>query len=171
MPTFNLREGRILFTFTGVKFAEKYDDWQHYKKIYQGACGSSKAVDFIVSTGRELWLIEVKDFRRHRRTKGISLDNEIVLKVRDTMAGLVSAHFNAAKTGEKKIASAVTKCSVLKIGVHLEQPKNPSKLFPRSIDPAVLTMKLKQQLRFADCHPKVFDIATFPGQIGTATSV
>jgi hypothetical protein len=171
MPDFNLTEGRISFTFSDADFAEKYDNWRHYRNVYQKACGSSKAVDFIVSTGRELWMIEVKDFRRHRRTKPIPLHDEITEKVRDTMAGLISAQFNAANNNEKQYARSVTQCTRLRIGLHLEQPKNQSRLFPRSVDPANLTIKLKQQLRFADCHSKIFDIATFPRELGSARSI
>ena len=171
MPNFTLIEGSISFTFTNADFAEKYDNWQHYKNVYQNACGSSKAVDFIVSANHMLWLIEVKDYRRHRRTKEISLHDEITQKVRDTMAGLISARFNATNTNEKQHAELATKCNTLRIGVHLEQPNNPSKLFPRSVNPANFTIKLKQQLRFADCHPKVFDIATFPLVLGSAQSI
>jgi hypothetical protein len=171
MPDFNLIEGRISFTFSDADFAEKYDDWQHYRNVYQKACGSSQAVDFIVSTGRELWMIEVKDFRRHRRTKEISLHDEITKKVRDTMAGLISAQFNAANTSEVQYARSATSCTTLRIGVHLEQPRNPSRLFPHSVDLANFTIKLKQNLRFADCHPKVFNIATFPRNLGSAESI
>ena len=171
MVDFTLTEGRISFTFTNVNFAEKYDDWQHYKNVYQAACGSSKAVDFIVSAGRELWMIEVKDFRIHRRKKEIPLHDEITKKVRDTMAGLISAQFNAANDDEKRYARLVAKCTKLRIGVHLEQLRNPSRLFPLPVDPANFTIKLKQQLRFADCHPKVFDIATFPQALGSAMSI
>ncbi len=171
MADFTLIEGGISFTFTDVNFAEKYDEWQHYRNVYQKACGSSKAVDFIVSTGRELWMIEVKDFRRHGRTKEIPLHEEITKKVRDTMAGLISAQFHAANAHEKQCARSVNGCITLRIGVHLELPRNPSRIFQLSVNPANLTIKLKQQLRFADCHPKIFDIATFPRALGSARSV
>jgi hypothetical protein len=100
MSDVTLVEERLSFTFKGVDFAEKYDDWEHYRNQYNPVCGGSKAVDFLMSKNGEIWLIEVKDFRQHRRTKAIDLADEVALKVRDTMAGLVSARFLARDAGE-----------------------------------------------------------------------
>jgi hypothetical protein len=41
--------------------------------------------------------------------------------------------------------------------LHLEQPTQHSKRFPRAIDPAHVTQKLKQLLKAIDPHPKVVD--------------
>ena len=52
-PNVNLTEGALQFRLNGVDFAEKYDDWRHYRNVFNSACGSSKAVDELapVSTG------------------------------------------------------------------------------------------------------------------------
>ncbi len=42
-------------------------------------------------------------------------------------------------------------------GLHLEQPRATSKLFPQIIKVSDLTQKLKQRLKAIDAHPKVVD--------------
>lgn len=164
-----LEEGSLSFSFKGVNFAKKYDDWQHYRNQYMGACGGSKAVDFIVSKDNEIWLIEVKDFRQHRRTKAIDLADEVALKVRDTMAGLVSAKFLASDAREKDASHDALSCTKLRVALHLEQPEQPSRLFPLSVDSANIKSKLRQILRFADPHVEVFNKKNFLPKLGTVT--
>ncbi|WP_203228000.1 hypothetical protein [Roseovarius dicentrarchi] len=171
MPDITIDEGGLSFRFTDVGFASKYDDWSHYRNQFQRACGSSKAVDFLVSKGSTLWLIEVKDFRRHPRTNPSELADDIAEKVRDTMAGLMSAKHFATNLEESSISRAALKCKKLRIALHLEQPKNPSRLFPTSIDPANLSIKLKQKIRFADPHTVITNIRSFPPDLGTVVSI
>jgi hypothetical protein len=171
MPDINLVEGSLSFTFENVDFAEKYDDWQHYRSQYNQTCGGSKAVDFIVSKNAEVWLIEVKDFRQHRRTKALDLGDEIAIKVRDTMAGLVSAKYLANDNVEATASRAALSGAKLRVAFHLEQPRNTSRLFPVSVNPAAIKMKLKQVLRFADHHPQVFDRRNFPVRLGAVVSI
>lgn len=170
MLDITLEEGSLSFDFDQVEFAKKYDDWRHYKGVFNSACGSSKAVDFLVSKEKILWMIEVKDYRRHQRTKPSDLADDVMLKVRDTMAGLVSAAFVGVDTEEKRTSRSALSHRKLKIALHLEQPSKPSRLFPVSVDPADILMKLKQKLRFADCHPIVVDRARFPASVGRVRS-
>jgi hypothetical protein len=171
MPDVTLIEGNLSFIFEDVDFAEKYDDWKHYRNQYSPACGGSKAVDFIVSKHDEIWLIEVKDFRHHKRTKAIDLADEIALKVRDTMAGIVSAKFLANDHGESETSRSALYCTKLRVAFHLEQPRQPSRLNPRSVDPANIKMKLRQILRFADPHLIVFNCRSFPARLGRVESI
>lgn len=171
MTDVTLVEGRLSFEFLGVFFAEKYDDWQHYRNKYNSACGSSKAVDFIVCRNNETWLIEVKDYRRNKRTKSIDLAEEVALKVRDTMAGLVSAKFVGANDAERKTSAAALSKGKLRVALHLEQPSKPSRLFPVSVSPANIKLKLRQNLKFADAHPVVVDRNKFPPGLGRVTSI
>lgn len=166
-----LNEGGLSFKFVGVDFAEKYDDWRHYRGVFNSACDSSKAVDFVVSKEGTLWLIEVKDYRAHIRTKPSDLADEVMLKVRDTMAGLVSAAFVGADAHENKTSRSALEKNRLKVVLHLEQPSKPSRLHPVSVKPADILMKLKQKLRFADCHPTVVDRANFPASLGVVSSI
>ena len=170
MTDITLDEGGLSFKFDRVQFAEKYDDWRHYRGVFNSACGSSKAVDFLVSKEKTLWLIEVKDYRRQKRTKPSDLADEVMLKVRDTMAGLVSAAFVGVDTEEKKKSRRALSHRTIRIALHLEQPSKPSRLFPVSVDPADILMKLRQRLRFADCHHIVVDRARFPASVGRVTS-
>lgn len=171
MPDVTLVEGSLSFTFEDVGFAEKYDNWSHYRNQYNQACKGSKAVDFLVSKNGEIWLIEVKDFRQHKRTKTIDLADEVALKVRDTMAGLVSAKFLAGDAGEANASKAALCCKRLRVAFHLEQPSQPSRLFPVSVNPALVKMKLRQILRFADPHAEVFHRRNFPARLGTVNSI
>ncbi len=171
MPDLTLIEGRLSFEFKNVDFAEKYDDWQHYRNKYSPVCEGSKAVDFLVSKNGEVWLIEVKDFRQHRRSKKIDLAVEVERKVRDTMAGLVSAKFLANDTGEKAASTSALSSTKLRVALHLEQPTNPSRLAPLAVNRVNFTMKLRQILRFADPRAQVFDRHSFPTQLGSVSSI
>lgn len=171
MTDITLSEGSLSFEFESVEFAEKYDDWRHYRGVFNSACESSKAVDFIVSKENTLWLIEVKDYRRHKRTKPSCLADEVMLKVRDTMAGLVSAAFLGVDDDEKRASRTALKKRRLKVVLHLEQPSKQSRLFPVSVRPTDISMKLKQKLRFADCHPIVVDQEKFPASLGRVNSI
>ena len=171
MLNITLTEGRLTFYFQGVNLATQYDNWQHYRNQYSSACGSSKAVDFIVCKNHEVWLIEVKDYRRNTRSKEIGLAEEVALKVRDTLAGLVSAQFLAATAQERSNAKAALLQRKLRVALHLQQPKNSNRLFPRVYNPTNLTLKLKQQLRFIDPHPLVIDTTSFPKFLGSVKSI
>jgi len=166
-----LKEGNLSFSFTGVEFAEKYDDWQYYRTVFQRYCGPAKAVDFIVAKGDTLWLIEVKDYRTNRRKKKIDIADEVCAKVKDTLAGLASASFVAVDDRERKTACEALAKTKLVVAFHLEQPANPSRLFPTSFNLANVKLKLKQKLKFADAHPKLIDRNSFPAGLGTVSSV
>ncbi len=152
-----LTEGRLTFCFADHLSVTQYDQWSFYRNQFCGVCGGAKAVDFVSLDQNCAWLIEVKDYRAQRRTKVVDLGDEIALKVRDTLAGLVAAHCNANDRDEKKFAGRFVKKRKLKVVLHLEQPAKPSKLFPQVIDPSRLLMKLKQQIKSIDPHPVIVD--------------
>ena len=104
------------------------------------------------------WKIEVKDYRRHRRSKTINLADEVAAKVRDGLAELVAARANANNAGERAMAAAALNCSRLRVVLHLEQPAKHSKLFPRAINPAAVQQRLKQLVKAIDPHPLVLEI-------------
>ena len=158
MASKTLTEGKLTFSFASVGHAEQYDKWSHYRNQLQSACGGLKGVDFIVIKGQQLWLIEVKDYRSHPRTNPIELADDLALKVRDTMAGLLSAACYANDPREKKIARTALKCGKLHVALHLEQSPQRGRLYPMPIDPAKLLQKMQQKsrVRFADPHPKIF---------------
>ena len=88
-----LTEGNLEFRFQSD--AAHYDEWAFYRNQFQRVAGGSKAIDFICLAGRGTWLIEVKDYRVHPRTKPSCLCDEVAIKVRDTLAGIAAARCNA----------------------------------------------------------------------------
>jgi hypothetical protein len=116
-----------------------------------------------------LWLLEVKDYRSSSRTKVIDLADEIVIKVRDSLAALLGAAMRATDEKERSFARTVLRCERLRVGVHLEQPKKHSKLFPRAIDPANVLQRMRQLLKSVGPHPVVFEIGENPPNLWTVT--
>lgn len=155
--TIDLVEGDLTFSFPVQTSASKYDGWSHYRNQFQSFCGGSKAVDFVCRDGDVTWLIEVKDFRQHRRVKTVDLPDEIALKVRDTIAGLVSAKFYANELSEKTCADRLLRSKKIRVVCHIEQPAKHSKLFPRAIEPMDLKLKLKTLIKAIDAHLAVVD--------------
>lgn len=97
-------EGSLSFEFSADWAVEKWDETPFYRRRHQRLCGEldgkgegTKALDFVgVHRGQELWLIEVKDFRRHPIESGPRMESaelalEVGLKVRDSLSGLVGA--------------------------------------------------------------------------------
>lgn len=152
-----LSEGRLQFTFGPSCCTEKYDDWSFFRNQFQSTCGGVKAVDIVCVSNNTSWLIEIKDYRRHKRTKPQELGDEIAIKVRDTLAGLLAAKMNANDFAEKNFAKKAIQSKTIKVVLHLEQPEKKSRLFPRAIDPAAVKQSLKRQLRAIDAHPCIIN--------------
>ncbi len=150
-------EGSLTFDFPANSMASKYDDWAHYRKQVQLACGGHKAVDLVYICANTLWLIEVKDYRNYPRTKVMNLADEVALKVRDTLAGLVSAHCHASDADERKFARKSLRCKKIRVVCHLEQPAQNSRLRPTPIDLSKVQLKLRTLLKCFDPHPAVVD--------------
>jgi hypothetical protein len=127
-------------------------------------CGGMKAVDFIILDGVGIcWLLEVKDYRQHPRTKVIDLADEVAAKVRDTLAGLVSAKFRANDSDEQDFATTSLAAKSIRIVLHLEQPAKHSKLFPRAIKPADVLQRLKSLAKAIDPHPRIVEASSHDG--------
>ena len=155
----SITEGALTFQFPDDWLIAKFDAWSFYRNQFQQVCGGAKAIDmFAIASDHCVWAIEVKDYRGHRRVKTIELTDEVACKVRDSLAALVAARINANDQGEKQISSAALACNRIRVVLHLEQPTKHSKLFPRAIDPAQVTQKLKQLLKAIDPHPQVVAI-------------
>ena len=137
-----LREGDVEFEFDEGCEASHYDKWAFFRNQFGRLAGGSKAVDFLCINDRYTWLIEVKNYRYHGRTKPSELHEEVATKVRDTLAGLAAARANAVDPERKTARRALSKR--WRVALHLEQPNRPSKLRPKIIDPATLKMKLRQ---------------------------
>jgi hypothetical protein len=163
-----ITEGTLEFTFPNGWRASKADDWSFYRnqfaRYFDGvrlACKKcnaevrcrecettkaigAKAVDILAITpGSVVWLIEVKDYRRNRRTKAIDLADEVAVKVRDSLAMFAAASKNANDLVEKTDASDVGSSSTVRVVLHVEQVQTPSRLFPRAINPANVKPRLR----------------------------
>lgn len=153
-----LQEGSLKFHFAADVQASKYDDWSFYRHQFQNRCAQdNKAVDLIAYHANQGWLIEVKDYRQHSRTKPIDLADEIAIKVRDTLAGLVAASMQANLAQERQFARALLSTTNIRIVCHIEQPAKISRLRPRAIEPDKLQQKLRTLLKAIDPHPIVVD--------------
>lgn len=156
MPS--ITEGALTFQFPDDWQITKFDGWSFYRNQFQNVCGGAKAIDILaIDPDHCMWAIEAKDYRAHPRMKIIELANEVACKVRDSLAALVAARVNANDADEKTRSHAALTCNQIRVVLHLEQPTQHSKRFPRAIDPAHVTQKLKQLLKAIDPHPKVVD--------------
>lgn len=152
-----IQEDRLVFTFPVDAISSKYDAWSHYRNQFNSAFGGTKAVDVVYAAADTAWLIEVKDYRVNPRTKAIDLADEVAQKVRDTLAGLISARLHANDGEEKRVADALLRKRRLRVVLHLETPRSHSRLRPNAIEPDKVLQKLKTLLRAIDPHPCVVD--------------
>lgn len=148
----------LMFSFPPEWKVSKYDEWKFYKNQWAKARDGIKAVDLLAADGQGTgFLIEVKDYRVHSRTKPSDLGEEMQLKVLDTLAALLPAALYANDQDEQDMARGVIGAKKLRVILHLEQPLKHSKLRPRAIDPAALQQQLKRLLRPVDAHPAVVE--------------
>ena len=154
----------IEFSFPEDWETAKYDDWVFYRNRFQSVGDGQKAIDIATKDpDNTLWLIEVKDYRKHRRTKVTDIADEVALKVRDTMASLLATAVNADGS-EKTKAKKFIRINKIRIVLQLEQPRDHSKLFPRVIDPADVKQKLRKSVRAIDPHPMVTEAKRYSRQ-------
>ncbi|MBF0495329.1 MAG: hypothetical protein HQK58_01950 [Deltaproteobacteria bacterium] len=139
-----------------------------FNEPVQSVCGGAKAVDILAFAPDScIWLIEVKDYREHPRTKPGALALEVAKKVRDSLAAIFSARMNADDPDEKEQAGVALESRSIRVVLHLEQPARHSKLFPRAIDPANVQQELTQLIKAIDAHPKVLEQGRLQGSAWT----
>jgi hypothetical protein len=155
-----LQVENLSFQFPDGWQVTQYDQWPFYRNQFKDACGGNKAIDLLALNqgDRTLWLIEVKDYRQYRRAKKIELWDEIALKLRDTLAGLVAARVNGVDP-DRTQAQQSLKARRLRVVFHLEQPVRHSRLFPRTFDLANMQQKLRQVVKPIDPHALVVEKA------------
>ncbi len=160
-----MTEGKLIFEFPNNWQAIKYHETTFYQKHFQ-KLAESKAVDFVaceIGGNDELWLIELKDYRIHRRTKVGDLFLEIASKVRDTLASLYLAQRKEEVDVHNFVKMAAAK-KRMRIVLHLEQPQRPSKLYPLAVERNNAQIKLRQQVQVVDRHAIVCELAKMPPQ-------
>lgn len=145
-------DGLLLSVPTGWQ-VWKYDDSAFHRNQFQKFADGSKAMDIVaLANDATLWLIEVKDYRRQRRSKTITVFSEVAAKVRSTLAGLAVAQVRANDQNEKNLAKQAMRCGNIRVVLQLAQATRPSRLFPQVVDPADAQFKLRQALRAVDPH-------------------
>lgn len=131
----------------------KYDDSAFHRNQFQSFAGGSKAMDAVaLAADGTLWLIEVKDYRRHKRTKPSSVFAEVASKARATLAGLATARVRANDPAEQALANQVMVCQKIRVVLQLGQSANPSRLFPHVVDPADAQLQLRRAVKTVDPH-------------------
>lgn len=154
----SFHEGQLTFEFPDGCLVGRYDEWAFYRNQLQ-RIAETKAVDFVCIDGADCWLIEVKDYRFHPRTKPSDLSCEVAQKARDALAGLAAARVHANVSEERALALTACRSSTRwRVVLHLEQPEHPSRLRPRPIDPANLKMKLKKVAKALDPQPAIANL-------------
>ena len=154
-----IEEGGLKFSFPDHCEATKYDDWAFYRRQFQSVAGSSKAVDILCLAQDASWLVEIKDYRHHPRTKPINLGDEVANKVRDTLAGLAAASANANDMDERGLAERALSKRQWRVALHLEQRAVlTSPLRPQAINPANVLKKLRMNLKAIDTQPVVLSL-------------
>lgn len=164
-----ITEDKLQFTFSDNWTPAKLDGWTFYqggtgkRNGFKDCCLGNKSVDIaaLERSSNTLWLIEIKDYRLHRRSKPQPIWDEIAIKVRDSLASLLAASKNAH--GEEKSKASDFVCAKnIRVVLHLEQPTSHSKLFPRIFKLADVTARLKQIIKPIDPHPLVVDKSSMP---------
>jgi hypothetical protein len=169
-----LTEGKLACDFPPTWHVTKYDDWAFYRKQFLKCCTGNKGMDFLGfnPTDQTLWMIELKDYRRFRRTKDekIPLWDEVAIKARDTLSGLFAAKVEAGHTDHEFAKRSMTAMK-LRVVLHLEQPTTHTKLFPRAYDPADIQQEIKRLVKPIDAHPCVVDLGNMNRVPWTAESI
>ena len=155
-----IEEGDLKFTFPGHCEVGRYDEWSFYRNQFSPTAGGSKAVDILCVSASAAWLIEVKDYRQHRRMKLSDIEDELAGKVRDTLAGLAAASANANDLDERALARRALRARRWKIALHLEQPRVSTRLRPKPFDVANLLPKVRKKVKAVDAHPLILDRET-----------
>lgn len=163
-----LRENALTFVFGESIDAQKYDEWTHYKDVWNRSPARKKAVDFVavqaLADQATLWMIEVKDYRKidspPRRANLTELHKTIAAKVRDTLSGLSDAALHASRETEKELARKTQGVSTKRIVLHLEPHIGPhSVLFPSGFSASVLQrLKQMEEVQAVDRHPLVLNL-------------
>ena len=153
MPTV-IEEEKLRFEFSDAWHVVKYDEHFDYSNHIQ-KLAETKAVDFAaIQDDVTLFFIEVKDFRGHRienkrRLSDGELAIEVAQKVRDTIAGIVSAHHR----GNTETWAEFTRCLTqteppVRILLWMEDDLPPGPRGRRANQGSVMTDSLKRQLRW-----------------------
>lgn len=164
-------EGGLRFTFPPRWRVLRPARSSFYRRHFQGLAGGCKETDFVAYDPdlRVLWLIEVKDYSVHGRTKSLDIVDEMAAKCRDVLALVAAAAAldRAASTPDREQAGdfwrGTGQCRQLRVALHCELPPHQSKLFPGVRDQANLQQRLRQSLKPIDRKAILTDLAMAGG--------
>lgn len=181
-------EGGLRFTFDDACVVLKYDEWEFYRRRFVrladahmscshcetelrcAACqaarvAGTKGVDFVCLHQNVAWFVEVKDYRQTRTHNLEFLADEVALKVRDSLAALAAARWQAREEGDRQLARQLLAADTLRVVLHLEQPN-----LRRALAPSINTRRahvldrLKRLVKnWADTHPRVIHLELLGG--------
>jgi len=157
-PGAPVKEGYLEFKFQPSWRVWKWDGHPSYRNGIQ-KLQTSEAVDFVGLRGSDLvCFIEVKDYRGHSRKKNDDLVTWVARKVRDTVAGIVGAHYMRSDGSDWKLhLDAWSENRRLQVLLWLEGDHL------TKAELAVLTDGLKRRLRWLTSHVLVANLADPPG--------
>ncbi|MGX2973467.1 hypothetical protein ACWIUH_00065 [Ursidibacter arcticus] len=174
-----IEEGRLIFNFPTDNVI-KYDETDFYNEFRKERNGI-KAIDFIYITQIINWLIEVKDYRKVKKTiKGelrefepievlpSELSDAVSQKVFDTLEGINIAQ-NESLSDIYSFSQDFSQREKIKVVLHLEQDIIYERF--RRIDPADILQSLKGSLRKIDVNPYVIDCNTLSTKLEINWSV
>jgi len=165
-------EGQISYEFSDEFSVVRLEASTYYCRHWQNFAKpdseeGNKECDFIAfnTKTKELWLIEVKDYRGTRRTKPSSLADEFALKCRDSIGCLYAIKLSTlAQNEEKTMISPMMDAKTIRCVLHVEQTRY-NRLFPSVIDPKALRDSTKKRLRPLDPHALGGDASSLAGQV------
>jgi len=164
MPVLNI-DG-LTFSFPDDWKAQKYDEWLFYRTKFSKQRNGIKGVDALaINPEKCAFFIEVKDYRHPDTKKPSGLPEAISNKVLDTLAAMIPAKLHATDLNEKDLATAVLKCTSIRVVAHIELPNSHIPV----VDLADVKMKLGQLLRAVDPHPKVVSMRKMHNMEWTVT--
>ena len=148
------KESGLCFEFDDDLKIIKYDEYGGFyrDKVLRCFC-DLKAVDFICQKKSELWFLEVKNFSENDRTKPITVADEFIEKVKDTITGIATMCYITNGEDRKTFQSLICARKIhLVLHCNLDKHLNSKELVTRQRN---LQDQLRKKLRAIDCHLKV----------------
>lgn len=112
----------------------------------------TKAVDILCITDDTVWLIEIKDYRKHDLTNETSLADVMFLKARDSITGLPIACLNG-NDKEWSLSRMVFGRCRWKLVLHLEHSDKMTNM-------SSIYIAIQKKVRVIDCECVVMDTQT-----------
>lgn len=148
---FEVEVDGIRFIFPDDWQAEKYDEWSFYRNRFCSVFPGRKAVDLLaISPDNTLFIVEVKDYRLHRRVKTIDIIDEVTVKVVDTLSALMPISLCNNFPNERDFARNALSCLKIRVVLHLEQAAPGNRNSPPKYNLPNVQLKMQQKLKDVD---------------------